>query len=145
MKIRVDKCSPFEMKMASTSSVQYLSKIILNHDLLPAIAKIDSFKYLGRLFNFSMENHDHMSEILSPFSSLISKIDLLPFHPKNKLLVYHQFVLSKVPWHFTIANLGKTWVAENLGNLVSSYVCQWLDLPISATLITLELPKAVLI
>ena len=75
-------------------------------------------------------------------SSLMSKIDLLPCHPKNKLLLYHRFLLSKVSWHFTIANLGKTWVAENLDNLVSSYVCQWLDLPISATLSSLVLPKA---
>ena len=142
MKIRVDKCSTFGIKKASTSSVQYLPKLILNHDVLPTIAKGDSFKYLGRHFNFSMDNHDHMSEVLDLFSSLMSKIDLLPCHPKNKLLLYHRFVLSKVSWHFTIANLGKTWVAENLDNLVSSYVHQWLDLPISATLSSLVLPKA---
>ena len=65
-----------------------------------------------------MDNHDHMSEVLDLFSSLISKIDLLLCHPKHKLLLYHRFVLSKVSWHFTIANLGKTWVAENLDNLV---------------------------
>ena len=88
-----------------------------------------------------MDNHDHMSEVLDLFSSLMRKIDLLPCHPKNKLLLYHRFVLSKVSWHFTIANLGKTWVAENLDNLVSSYVRQWLDLPISATLSSLALPK----
>ena len=124
MKVRVDKCSTFGIKKASTSFVQYLPKLILNHDVLPTIAKGDSFKYLGRHFNFSMDNHDHMSEVLDLFSSLMSKIDLLPCHPKNKLLLYDRFVLSKVSWHFTIANLGKTWVAENLDNLVSSYVRQ---------------------
>ena len=72
----------------------------------------------------------------------MSKIDLIPWHPKNKLLLYHRFVLSKVSWHFTIANLGKTWEAENLDILVSSYVHQWLDFPISATLSSLVLPKA---
>ena len=72
----------------------------------------------------------------------MSKLDLIPCRPKNKLLLYHRFVLSKASWHFIIANLGKTWVAENLDNLVSSYVRQWLDLPISATLSTLVLPKA---
>ena len=72
----------------------------------------------------------------------MNQIDFLHCHPKNKLLLYHRFVLSKVSWHFTIANLGKTWVVENLDNLVSSYVRRWLDLPISATLSTLALPKA---
>ena len=142
MKIRVDKCSAFGIKKACTSSVQYLPKLILNHDVLPTIAKGDSFKYLSRHFNFSIANHDHMSEVLDPFSSLISKIGIIPCHPKNKLLLHYRFVLSKVSWHFTIANLGKTWVAENLDNLVSSYVRQWLDLPISATLSSLALPKA---
>ena len=70
-----------------------------------------------------MYNHDHMSEVLDFFSSLMSKIDFLPCHPKNKLLFYHRFVLPKASWHFTIANLGKTWVAKNLDNPVSSYVC----------------------
>ena len=41
-----------------------------------------------------------------------------------------------------ITNLGKTWVAENVENLVSSYVRKWLDLPISVTLSSLALPKA---
>ena len=75
------------------------------------------------------------------FSILMSKIDLLPCHPKNKPPLYHRFVLSKVSWHFKIANLGKTSVAENSNKLLSSYVRQWLDLPVSATLSSLALPK----
>ena len=55
---------------------------------------------------------------------------------------YHRFVLSKLSWHFTIANLGKTWVVENIDNLVASYLRQWFELPISATLSTLILPKS---
>ena len=96
VKIRVDKCSTFGIKKASTSSVQYLPKLILNHDVLPTTAKGDSFKYLGRHFNFSMDNHGHMSEVLDLFSSLMGTIDLLPCHPRHKLLLYHRFVLSKV-------------------------------------------------
>ena len=37
MIIRVDKCSTFGIKKASTSSVQYLPKLILNHDLIPTV------------------------------------------------------------------------------------------------------------
>ena len=82
MKIRVDKCSIFGKKEASTSSVQYLPTLILTHDVLPTIAKGDSVKYPGRHVNFSMDNHDHLSEVLDLFSSLMSKIDLIPCHPK---------------------------------------------------------------
>ena len=62
-----DKCSTFGIKKASTASVQYLPKLILNHDVLPTTAKGDSFKYLGRYFNFSMDNHDHMQWRLVEF------------------------------------------------------------------------------
>ena len=77
MKIRVDKCSTLGIKKVSTSSAQYLPKLILNHDVFPTISKGESFKYLGRYFNFPMDNHSHMSEVLDLPSSLMNKIDLL--------------------------------------------------------------------
>ena len=75
------------------------------------------------------------------FTELLKEIDSLPLHPKNKLLLYSRFVLSKVSWHFTVADLSKTWVTENLDNLVSKYIRQWLDLPVSATLSSIILSK----
>ena len=66
-------------------------------------------------------------------------IIIIILHPKNKLLLYHRYVLSKVSWHFTVADLSKTWVIENLDNLVSKYIRQWLDL--SATLTSIVLSK----
>jgi len=61
---------------------------------------------------------------------------------KNKLLIYHQFVLCKLPWHLIAAELGKPWVVQNLDNIVTKYIRQWLDLPISKTLSTLLLKKS---
>ena len=76
-------------------------------------------------------------------SSLISKqIDCLPLHHKNKLKLYSRYVLSKAAWHFTIADLSKTWVIANLDNLVSKYICNWFDLPVSATLSGLVLQNS---
>ena len=89
-----------------------------------------------------MNNHNHLSDVLDLVISLMKQIDGIPCHPKNKLLLYHRFVLSKLSWHFTIANLGKIWVVENIENLVASYFHQWFELPISATLSILTLPKS---
>ena len=47
MIIRVDKYSTFGIKKASTSSVQYLPKLILNHELIPTVEICRSFIYLG--------------------------------------------------------------------------------------------------
>jgi len=42
----------------------------------------------------------------------------------------------------TIADLSKTWVIDNLDNIITSYVRKWLELPISATISSLILNKS---
>ena len=69
-------------------------------------------------------------------------ISALPLHPKNKLLIYQRYVLSKVSWDLTVANISMTWVKENLENKVSAYVRLWLELPISGTLDIISLTKS---
>ena len=83
-----------------------------------------------------------MSSLLTLIYDLLAKIDCLPCHPKNKLLLYHRFVLSKLSWHLTIADLSKTCVVENLDNIVSSFMRKWLELPISATFSSLILNRS---
>ena len=77
-----------------------------------------------------------MTEALELLSELMKKIDDLSCHQKNKLIIYHRYVLSKLSWHFTIADLSKTWVIQNLYNVVARYMRHWLELPISSTLST---------
>ena len=89
-----------------------------------------------------MDNNDHMSTLLSTIKDLMIKTDSLPCHPKYKLLLYHRFVLSKLSWHLTIADLSKTWVIDNLDNIITSYVRKWLELPIRATISSLILNKS---
>ena len=89
-----------------------------------------------------MQNFEHKTILLDTITDLLTKIDNTPCHPKNKLLLYHRFVLSKISWHFTIADLSKTWVVENLDNIVGKYVRGWFELPISATLSTLIISKS---
>ena len=133
MKIRVDKCSTFGIMNAATSSCQYLPKLIINNSVVPTVRQSLSFKYLGGYFNFTMDNSDHMSTLLNSIHDLMVKIDCLPCHPKNKLLLYHRFVLSKLSWHMTIADLSKTWVIENVDNIALSFIRKWFELPMSAT------------
>ena len=133
---------PFIIKKSSTSSTQYLPKLLKDQSVVPTVEAGKSFRYLGRYFNFSMDNIDHKSEVLGLVSDLMGKIDKIPCHPKNKLQLCHRFVFSKISWHFTIADLGKIWVVENIDNVASKYIRQWLELPISATLRSLVLSKS---
>ena len=142
MEIRVYKCVSFGIRKSSTSSSQFLPKLIINRKLIPVVNISESFKYLGRYFNFSMENSKHMSILLETTNDLMTKIDQLPCHRKYKLSLYHRFNLSKIAWHLTIADLSKTWVVENVDTIVSKFVRHWLEIPISATLSILIISKS---
>ena len=105
------------------------------------LSKPVTLKYLGRFFDFDMSSEMDRSKLLSLFSTFMKGIDDLPLHSKIELLVYHRYLLPKMLWHFTVTDLPKTWVTDNLDNLVSKYIRRWLDPPISATLASLVLTK----
>ena len=69
----------------------------------------------------------------------MTDIDSKPLHPKNKLLLYSRYVLSKLAWHFTVATLSKTWITENIDSIANKYIRRWLEVPISGTLSTVFL------
>ncbi len=130
MIVRVDKCSTFGIKKILTKSVQYLPKLMINNKLIP----IDSFRYLGKYFNFSMSDNEHKQELITLLNDIMSEIDLKPLHPRNKLLLYSRYLLSKISWHFTVATTSKTWVSENMDSIVNKYIRKWLEIPVSGTL-----------
>ena len=142
MILRVDKCSTFGIRKASSSSIQFLPKLTISNSVVPPVEIDSSFRYLGRHFNFTMNNHQHMSDLLDTTNTLMSKINDLSCHPKNKLLLYHRLLLSKISWNLTIADISKTWIIENLDSIVSKYIRQWLELPISATLSSLIIKRS---
>ena len=81
-----------------------------------------------------MTNDEHKLELISLLANLMKKIDLNPLHPKNKILLYNRYVLSKLSWHLTITSISKTLISENLDSLFTQYVRKWLEVPISGTL-----------
>ena len=68
-------------------------------------------------------------------------LDLLPLHPRFKLQLYNRYLLPKISWHLTVADLTKTWVSENLDSLIAKYFRSWVDLSISGTLSIIFLPR----
>ena len=141
MIIRVDKCSTFGIKKDLTKSIQYLPKLFINNCLVPRVDIGKSFRYLGRYFDFNMTDEDHKSEIYETLANILKEIDDLPLHPKNKILLYSRYALSKISWHFTVSDISKTWVIEKPDSTVSTYIRKWLELPISATLSNVLLPQ----
>ena len=118
-----------------------MPKLLINKDLIPTIKTGESFEYLERHFDFNMTNEKHKSKLISLVDELMSEIDLKPLHPKNKILLYSRYVLSKLSWHFTVATISQTWVVENIDSPVNKYIRKWLEVPISGTLSSVFLTR----
>ena len=134
MIIRVDKCIMFGIKKTATKAIQYHPKRPINNKKIPNVNNGDSFKYLGRYFDFGKTNTMHKATLNELLNMVLTQIGLLPLHPKYKLLLYSHHLLSIFFWQFTVADLSKTWVSENLDNIVASYICKWLEIPVCGTL-----------
>ena len=84
------------------------SRFIFNNELIPAIDINESFKYLRRHFDYSMSNQAHKDNLCYTVDELLEDIDSLPLHLRNKLLIYHRYLLSKISWDLTIADMSMT-------------------------------------
>ena len=126
MIIRIDKCKTFGITKRGSNAVQTQPKLFVNNEF----------------FNYAMDNKSHKQILLDYKDKMMKTIDKLPLHPKHKILIYSRYVLSKLSWHLTVADLSKTWVENNLVNLCYGYLRCWLEMPISGTLDIISLPRS---
>ena len=101
----------------------------------------ESFTYLGKDFNFGMDYTAIKLSLKDKVLNYFLKIDLLPLHPKNKLLILQRYVFSKIKWQFSMYQLTETWVKQNIDDfIINKYIRKWLCMPISANVTHLSLP-----
>ena len=93
-----------------------------------------SFKYLGRWYNFEMDNAEHKANIIQLTNDIFMKIDSLPLHPRNKILLYSRYLHSKFSWDLTVADIDKTWIVNNIEYICGQFIRRWLEIPPSGTL-----------
>ena len=67
------------MKKVVSSSSQYKPKLYINNEVIPVIEINESFKYLGRHFDYSMSNQEHKDNLCDTVDELLKDIDSLPF------------------------------------------------------------------
>ena len=69
-----------------------------------------------------MSNQEHKDNLCDTVDELLKDIDSLAPHPRNKLLIYHRYLLAKISWDLTIADINMTWIKQTLDNQVSDYI-----------------------
>ena len=60
---------------------------------------------------------------------------------ENQMLSYQRYVLSKLSWNLTIADIDITWVKQSLERIFNKYVRSWLESPIADSLDIIQLSK----
>ena len=119
---KVEKCHSFGMKKCQTKCMQIKTELYLNNKMINTVKIDQSFVYLGRYFDFNMTNKDLKDISLAKTNELLNTINKLPLHPKIKILLYQRYVLSKISWHLTVADLPVNWVKQSLGNITSKFI-----------------------
>ena len=94
MIIRVDKCHTKGIMKKYTTWTQSKPKLYVNNEVIPPLKVDESFKYLGRYFNFSMNNQKHKEELLETTTTTLNNISKLS-----------KYFLSKLSWYLTITDI----------------------------------------
>ena len=57
-------------------------------------------------------------------------------------MLYSRYLMSKLSWHLTIADIEQTWVINQLDSLAHSYLQRWLEIPANGSLSIIMLSKS---
>ena len=68
-----------------TTFIHFQPQLLINSALVPQVKANESFRYLGRYYDFGISNKVHKKELISTLTETISKTDQFPLHPKNKV------------------------------------------------------------
>ena len=93
-------------------SKQYKPKIYAGNTSVKGIEEDDSFEYLGRWFNYSMDKEKNKKELKETVECTLEKINKLPLYPKNKLWLYNSYLIPKLSWDLAIADIGITGIKQ---------------------------------
>ena len=74
------------------------------------------------------------TELNSEVLKSILTIDKLPLKCSSKIDIVQWYVFSKLKWSFSIYNISKTWVAEDIDNEINRYYRKWLQIPVSSNI-----------
>ena len=142
MEIRVDKCVTFGMRKYAGVYQQFLPNVTINNSIIPAVEKNKSFTYLGKIFDFAMDNNTIKEKLVSKLKEMLNTISDLKIKSQLKLKILKLYVPAQISFDLKIYDIPISWLTSNLDNLIVNSVNSWLALPVSAcTRVILELPK----
>ena len=87
MKIRTDKCCTFGMTKRDGQYTQIQLALYIDGNTIPPIELGGSFTYLGKSFNFSMNNEAAKAQLIKSVSHMMDVTDTLQVRTQTKLKI----------------------------------------------------------
>ena len=83
------------MQKENTAAVEYSTKLVTNHAVIPHVKMIEEFIYLGMAFDFNMDDEEHKTSLVAMCNRILAEIAKLLLHPRHKIELRWKFLKSK--------------------------------------------------
>ena len=134
MIIRLDKCCTFGMRKFDGLYQQFEPAIYLDNHIIPQIAIGESFVYLGKLFNFKMDNSLAKEKLFTKLKFLLKTTSDLKIRAQLKIQILLRYIHSQIINDLKLYDIKSTWIRQNLDKECYMYIRNWLKMPISASI-----------
>jgi len=96
MAIRIDKCSTFGMMKRGGQYTQFRPGLFIADIPVPPIDNGGSFVYLGKTFDFTMNNESAKTELIDCLLALLLTTSNLQIRPQSKLKIFKMYIPSQI-------------------------------------------------
>ena len=134
MIIRLDKCCTFGMRKFDGLYQQFEPAIYLDNHIIPQIAIDESFVYLGKLFNFKMDNSLAKEKLFTKLKFLLKTTSDLKIRAQLKIKILLRYIHSQIINDLKLYDIKSTWIRQNFDKECYMYIRNWLKMPISASI-----------
>ena len=108
-----------------------MSNLSIGNESIPTVEIGASFTYLGKMFDFDMNNNAAKIQLSEKLTRLLNKTSALNIDPQQKLKILKVFIPSQISFELRIYDFAYTWIEQTLDALIYNAVRDWMNYPIS--------------
>ena len=120
------------MQKRDNKYTQILPVLRLGDNQISKVEFGEEFTYLGRRYNYEMNNDSAKNELVKRVFGLLRTTGQLKIRVQSKLKILSQYIHKLVLFDIKLYEFSLTWVEQSLDALCIRHIRDWMELPISA-------------
>jgi hypothetical protein len=105
--------------------------LFVDGKIIPPVQLGNTFKYLGKLYDFESKNSSAKAAIVEKLNKLLSVTTNIKVKVQMKLKIVKLYVYSQILFDLRLYNFGGTWIDANLDSIIVKHIRDWMEMPIS--------------